>query len=88
MMHGAEQQSNAVKSGYWPLFRYNPMKPKGERFSLDSKEPSLELKEFLYHETRFSSLTRQNPENAERLLHEAESGIGKKWERLLALKGL
>jgi pyruvate-ferredoxin/flavodoxin oxidoreductase len=88
MMHGAEQQNNAVKSGYWPLFRYNPLKPKGERFSLDSKEPSLELKEFLYHETRFSSLTRQNPENAERLLHEAESGIGKKWERLLALKGL
>ena len=88
MAHGADQQENAVKSGYWPLFRYNPLKPKGERFSLDSKDPSLPLKDFLYNETRFSTLTRQNAEHAAKLLEEAESGIHNKWERLLALKAL
>jgi pyruvate-ferredoxin/flavodoxin oxidoreductase len=88
MARGADQQENAVKSGYWPLFRYNPLKPRGERFSLDSKEPTLPLKEFLYNETRFSTLIRQNAEHAADLLVRAESGVAKRWERLLALKAL
>lgn len=88
MMHGAQQQENAVKSGYWPLFRYNPLKTKGERFSLDSKEPAMPVKDFLYHETRFNMLTRSNPEHAEHLLEQAQEGVHNHWERLLALKDL
>lgn len=88
MAHGADQQANAVKSGYWPLFRYNPLKPKGERFLLDSKESSLPLKEFLYNETRFSTLVRQNAEHAADLLLQAEQGVTNRWEKLLALKSL
>ncbi|NNK74094.1 MAG: pyruvate:ferredoxin (flavodoxin) oxidoreductase, partial [Flavobacteriaceae bacterium] len=38
---GALQQEKAVQTGYWPLFRFNPSKPKGKKFKLDSKEPSL-----------------------------------------------
>ena len=88
MMNGAEQQESAVKSGYWPLFRYNPNHPKGQRFSLDSKEPSLPLKEFLYQETRFSTLVRQNPEHAEELFVVAQKAVENHWDRLLTLKGL
>ena len=88
MMHGAQHQQNAVKSGYWPLFRYNPSKPKGERLSLDSKDAVLPLKDFLYDETRFSILERQNPENAKALLEGAQDGVHEHWERLLALKAL
>jgi pyruvate-ferredoxin/flavodoxin oxidoreductase len=88
MANGAHQQVNAVKTGYWPLFRYNPLKARGERFSLDSKEPSLPLSDFLYNETRFSVLTRQNPEHAAGLLLQAEAGVSDRWERLLALKSL
>ena len=88
MMHGAEQQENAVKSGYWPLFRYNPLKPRGEKFTLDSKAPSIPVKDFLYQETRFSILTRQNPEHAEQLLAQAQEGVQDHWERLTILKGL
>ena len=40
---GALQQEKAVASGYWPLFRFDPSKPKGKKFKLDSKEPSLPL---------------------------------------------
>jgi pyruvate-ferredoxin/flavodoxin oxidoreductase len=88
MGHGAEQQANAVKSGYWPLFRYNPLKPKGERFSLDCKEPSIGLKEFLYNETRFSGMTKQNPVHAEELLLSAQAGVHDHWEKMQALKSL
>jgi len=88
MAHGAQQQQAAVKSGYWPLFRYNPLNAKGQRFQLDCKEPTLALKEFLYNETRFSSLTRSNPHHAEELLVCAEKDIVNHWERLLALKNL
>ncbi|MFI5196857.1 MAG: pyruvate:ferredoxin (flavodoxin) oxidoreductase, partial [Chitinophagales bacterium] len=88
MMFGAQHQQNAVKSGYWPLFRYNPLNAKGERFSLDSKDAVLPLKDFLYEETRFSILERQNPENAGVLLEEAKEGVHEHWERLLALKAL
>ncbi len=88
MAYGAVQQQGAIKSGYWPLFRYNPLKAKGQRFSLDSKEPSMQLKDFLYQETRFSVLARQNKEHAAHLLQLADEGITEKWERLSALKAL
>lgn len=88
MANGAEQQTNAVKSGYWPLFRYNPLKEKGQRFSLDCKEPSLPVKEFLYNETRFSSLLQKNVTHAGELLEMAQQDVNNHWERLLALKEL
>ncbi len=88
MMHGAEQQQNAVKSGYWPLFRYNPLNAKGVRFTLDSKEPVLPLKEFLYNESRFSSLTRSNPAHAEELFDLAQEDVLNHWEKLQTLKNL
>src|SRR4029079_13841529 len=56
MCDGLDQQNQAVKSGYWPLFRYNPLKEKGQRFVVDSKEPSIPLEDFLYHENRFATI--------------------------------
>jgi pyruvate-ferredoxin/flavodoxin oxidoreductase len=88
MAHGAEEQDFAVKSGYWPLFHYNPMKPKGERFVIDSKEPSMPLSEFMYHENRFNVIKAKDPELAERFLHQAEEEKNAKWDRLNLFKGL
>lgn len=88
MAHGADEQDFAVKSGYWPLFHFNPMKPKGERFVVDSKEPSLPLSEFMYHENRFNVIKAKDPELAERFLHTAEEMRDSKWDRLQTLKGL
>jgi pyruvate-ferredoxin/flavodoxin oxidoreductase len=88
MAHGAEEQDFAVKSGYWPLFHYNPLKPKGERFVIDSKEPSLPLSEFMYHENRFNVIKAKDPELAEQFLEAAEHAKASKWERLETLKGL
>ncbi len=88
MAKGAEHQVNAVKSGYWPLFRYNPRKAKGERFTLDSKEPTLPVGEFMYKENRFDVIRTSNPERAEDFLHREEAEVANHWEKLILLKGL
>lgn len=88
MCHGLEQQDLAVKSGYWPLFRYNPLKEQGQRFVLDSKDPSISLDEFLYHENRFATIKNNNPERAKEFLVMANDGIKQHWDRIQALKAL
>ncbi|UOB17565.1 pyruvate:ferredoxin (flavodoxin) oxidoreductase [Abyssalbus ytuae] len=79
---GAMHQEKAVEAGYWPLFRYDPAKPKGNKFKLDSKEPSIPLSEFIYNETRFSRVVKENAELGEKLLKEAQEEVETKWERL------
>jgi pyruvate-ferredoxin/flavodoxin oxidoreductase len=86
--HGAEEQDFAVKSGYWPLFHYNPLKEEGQRFMIDSKDPSMPLKEFMYHENRFKVIQAKNPELAEEFLETAEAQKATRWHRLHTLKGL
>ncbi len=88
MCHGIEQQNLAVKTGYWPLFRYNPTKEKGQRFTLDCKSPSVPVEEFLYHENRFSTIKNNYPEKAGEFLALANEGIKLHWERIEALKVL
>lgn len=88
MCHGLEQQSLAVKTGYWPLFRYNPLNEKGKRFLLDCKNPSVALDEFLYHENRFATIKNNFPEKASEFLSLANEGVARRWETIEALKGL
>ena len=82
LSHSAEQQQAAVKTGYWPLYRYNPMLAEGKRFVLDSKEPSMPLADYIYKEGRYSSLVRSDKALAEELLHDAEKQIADKWHTL------
>lgn len=81
LAYGMEQQKNAVLSGYWPLMRYNPaLRAQGRNpFQLDSKAPSISLKEYSYHEARFTMLARSNPEVARKLLDEAQDDVEREW---------
>ncbi len=88
MCHGNQQQNLAVKTGYWPLFRYNPMKEKGQRFTIDYKPPSVALNEFLYNENRFATIKNNYPDKAEEFLALANEGIKRRWETIEALKSL
>jgi pyruvate-ferredoxin/flavodoxin oxidoreductase len=88
MCHGLEQQKLAVNSGYWPLFRYNPLKEKGQRFVVDCKPPSVQLNDFLYNENRFATIKNNFPEKGEEFLAKANDGIRLHWERIEALKNL
>jgi len=85
---GLEQQSLAVKTGYWPLFRYNPLKEKGQRFSLDCKNPSLPMEDFLYNENRFATIKNNYPEKGIEFLALANEGMRRRWDTIEALKAL
>jgi pyruvate-ferredoxin/flavodoxin oxidoreductase len=81
LVHGLEQQKLAVQSGYWPLMRYNPsLREEGKNpFQLDSKAPSIRLKEYAYREARYTMLARSNPDLASKLLEEAQDDVEREW---------
>ncbi|WP_425059865.1 Pyruvate:ferredoxin oxidoreductase [Sporomusa carbonis] len=68
------EAKRAVDSGYWSLYRYNPLlKAAGKNpFVLDSKEPTMDFKEFLLGEVRYAALKQQSPEQAEALFAKTE----------------
>ena len=69
-----QEQKRAVEIGYWPLYRYNPLrKEQGENpFILDSKEPKEGFRDFLTSQNRYASLALAFPEEAEKLYAKAE----------------
>lgn len=83
---GAVHQARAVETGYWPLFRFDPSKPKGKKFKLDSKQPSRPLSDFMYQETRFTRVVKDDKELGEELLKQAQEEVDTKWERLELFK--
>ncbi len=82
LAHGMDQQKAAVNSGYWPLFRYNPdLVAQGKNpFQLDSRPPSIGLKDYIYNETRYTMLVKSNPEHAQELFKLAEEDVSTKWK--------
>jgi pyruvate-ferredoxin/flavodoxin oxidoreductase len=82
LVHGLDQQKAAVNSGYWPLFRYNPaLVAQGKNpFQLDSRPPTLALKEFAYNETRYTMLAKSHPEQARKLLEAAQEDVTNRWK--------
>ncbi|MGA7885953.1 MAG: pyruvate:ferredoxin (flavodoxin) oxidoreductase [Acidobacteriaceae bacterium] len=81
LSQGLDHQKAAVNSGYWPLMRYNPaLRAEGKNpFLLDSRAPSIPLKDYVYNETRYTMLLRANPEMAETLLKEATDDVERTW---------
>jgi pyruvate-ferredoxin/flavodoxin oxidoreductase len=77
MSNNHRQQNLAVKSGHWPLFRFNPNKIKlGKNpMQMDSAEPSIPYRDFVKTETRFSMLWQSHPEDAERFLAQAQQDV-------------
>jgi pyruvate-ferredoxin/flavodoxin oxidoreductase len=71
------QQDLAVKSGHWPLFRFDPKRiALGQNpLHLDSAEPSIPYREFVQSETRFSMLWQIHPQDAERFLQQAQQEV-------------
>ena len=73
-------QKDAVKSGYWPLYRFKPSVEAHEHpFQLDSAAPSIPLREFALEEARYAMLARSDPERSGRLLDLAQAAIDERW---------
>lgn len=77
-----EQEKNAVKAGYWHLYRFNPeMKEEGKNpFSLDSKEPTESFQDYLKSEVRYTSLEQTFPEIAKVYFKKAEEDAKERYE--------
>jgi len=92
MGRSQEQMDRAVKSGYWHLYRYNPLlENEGKNpFTLDSKEPDwTQFQEFLNSEVRYTSLRKSFPKEAETLFKAAEENAKwryKSYQRMAALQ--
>ncbi|MGD2034973.1 MAG: thiamine pyrophosphate-dependent enzyme, partial [Bacteroidales bacterium] len=78
-----DEEKRAVESGYWHLFRYNPLlEQEGKNpFQLDSKEPNwLGFQEFLSGEVRYTSLKKAFPKEAAELFIAAEENARWRYE--------
>ena len=89
MRSGLKQQNLAAASGYWPLFRFNPMMSTVDEnpFRLDSPRPRVPLKTYAYNELRYSSLANSRPEEADELLTMAQAAVTEKYRQYEELAG-
>jgi pyruvate-ferredoxin/flavodoxin oxidoreductase len=89
MSKSMSHQKDAVKSGYWPLYRYQPSEIEGgQPFKLDSSAPSIPIKDFVATETRFAILQRTNPERAAELAVLAQADADERWRYYEQLAGI
>lgn len=83
-------QVEAVKTGFWPLWRYDPrLAVDGQRpMRLDSKAPTLPLAEFQSKEARFAMLARARPEAYAELQALAQADAEERWRLYEQLAGV
>ena len=80
LIDGLTHQKEAVDTGSWPLYRYNPDNVKEGKapLTLDSKAPSKPLSDYMSSETRFQVVKKANPERYETLLNKAQENVNEK----------
>ena len=83
-------QKDAVQSGFWPLYHYDPRLARaGERpFHLDSRKPKMTFEEFAMQEARFAILKRSDPRHAEKLFELAQGDINDQWNYYEQMAGI
>mmetsp|Transcript_3531 Transcript_3531/g.8271 ORF Transcript_3531/g.8271 Transcript_3531/m.8271 type:complete len:1929 (-) Transcript_3531:295-6081(-) len=87
MAESIDHCREAVESGYWPLYRFNPLlRESGNNpFQLDSKKVTGDLFKFLAHENRFAAVMRRDPKHAEMHQQKLEKQIGERSKALNVL---
>ena len=90
MTTGLDNQKEAVESGHFPLYRYNPeLSAQGKNpLKVDSKAPTMKFSEHALKENRFRILTKSKPENAKRLLEGADKHFAAKYDLLTKLAAM
>ncbi|HEX5888916.1 MAG TPA: pyruvate:ferredoxin (flavodoxin) oxidoreductase [Pyrinomonadaceae bacterium] len=83
MAKGMHHQKLAVDCGYWPLYRYNPrlVDENKNPFVLDSSDPKIALRDYIYTEGRYRMLQQSDPEVAKFLLGQAEKAVARRWQQ-------
>ena len=83
MAKGMHQQKLAVESGHWPLYRYVPQLAEQDKnpFQLDSNDPKIPLKDYIYTEGRYRMLQQSDPDAAKALLEQSEKLVQRRWQQ-------
>jgi pyruvate-ferredoxin/flavodoxin oxidoreductase len=82
MTTATDLHGNAVKSGFWPLFRYDPrLADQGKNpLQLDSKVPTEDIETFMYKQNRFRALRQSDPDRAGMLLEAIREDVITRWK--------
>ncbi len=89
MSKSMSHQKDAVRSGYWPLYRFHPSEVEGGKpFKLDSSAPSIPIADFVATETRFAVLQRTHPDRAAQLADLAQADADERWHYYQQLAGI
>jgi len=87
--HGIEMstamshQREAVRSGYWTLYHYDPrlgMHGADQPLKLDSRKPTMPYEQFAMKEGRFAMLAQADPDRAKHLMKAAQADINARWQ--------
>ncbi len=83
LRYGMEHQKLAVDSGLWATFRYNPdLEKEGKNpMQLDYKGPRIDVKNYMYQESRFKMVEKMNAGNAKTYLETARSHAEEMYKR-------
>jgi pyruvate-ferredoxin/flavodoxin oxidoreductase len=82
---GLEQQKNAVDTGYWPLFRFDPRREGEPKLKMDSVAPKAPLTKYMDNEGRFKMLHLQDPDRAKMLAEMSQKFVNDRYSKYQAL---
>ena len=89
MTQSMARQKDAVRSGYWPLYRYHPGEAADTHpFHLDSRPPSMPVRDFTHAEGRYAVLARTDPDRADELAVLAQADVDERWRYYEQLAGV
>ena len=90
LVNGYEHQKQAVNTGHWPLYRFDPRLKEQDKnpLQLDSKAPTVEFEEYAYSENRYRTLKQSNPEVAAKLIKLASNDAAQRYALMEQLANL
>jgi pyruvate/2-oxoacid:ferredoxin oxidoreductase alpha subunit/pyruvate/2-oxoacid:ferredoxin oxidoreductase beta subunit/Pyruvate/2-oxoacid:ferredoxin oxidoreductase gamma subunit len=88
MQQAKKQSEKAAKSGYWPMYRFNcDLRNEGlNPFTWDGVEIDTNFDDYLQEEIRYKTLNLTNPEEAKRLVEQAEKDNTQRFKDLKHLE--
>jgi len=82
LSNNLRQQDMAVRSGHWPLLRYDPRLARegNNPLQLDSQKPSMPFRDYAMTEARFSMLSRTHPDDSERFMRQSQQDVEARYQ--------
>jgi pyruvate-ferredoxin/flavodoxin oxidoreductase len=82
MRTATDLHKDAVDTGFWPLFRFNPLLAEQGKnpLQLDSRPPTQPLEQFLNKQNRFRALRQSDPDRADKLLEALRTDVISRWK--------